>query len=118
MIYTHEIFEKVQREIVASRDHCFIQGITEGEDVKMVIVGSLFGKERLVHFNKSNMIARCSCKLYESNGIPCRHIIQVLRAEKQVELPVYYIMKRWEKRCKRYVITFIFMGTSCVMVLF
>jgi len=45
MIYTHEIFHKFQKEIVASRDHCFIQGITEGEEVKIVIVGSLSGKE-------------------------------------------------------------------------
>ena len=51
--------------------------------------------------NKTNMFGRCSCKLYESYGIPCCHIIQVLRAEKQNEIPSNYIMKRWETRCKR-----------------
>jgi hypothetical protein len=68
-----------------------------------VTVGSLSGKELLVHFNKSNMIGSCSCKLYESNGIPCQHIIQVLRSEKHVELPMY-----WEKRGKRYALNFFF----------
>ena len=54
--------------------------------------------------NKSNMFGRCSCKYYESYGIPCRHIIQVLRTEKQNEMSLVYIMKRWEKKCKRYVL--------------
>jgi hypothetical protein len=48
-------------------------------------------------------MARCSCKLFESHGVPCRHIIQVLRAEKLIELPDHYIMIRWQKRCKRFV---------------
>nr|XP_051187161.1 protein FAR1-RELATED SEQUENCE 5-like [Lolium perenne] len=47
------------------------------------------------------MIANCSCKLFESHGIPCRHIIQVMRMENQQELPTFYIMERWQKRCKR-----------------
>jgi hypothetical protein len=29
----------------------------------------------------------------------------VLRAEKQNEVPSSYIMKRWEKKCKRWVCT-------------
>ncbi|XP_072146607.1 protein FAR1-RELATED SEQUENCE 5-like [Setaria viridis] len=101
VIYTHEIFSKFQEQIVAARDHCIIQGITECEDIKIVTISSLSGKERVVQLNKSDMFGRCSCKLYESYGIPCRHIIQVLRAEKKNEIPSIYIMKRWEKRCKR-----------------
>jgi hypothetical protein len=59
IIYTHEIFNKFQRQIVLSRDVCFIQGIVEHGDIKQVTIGSQSGKERLVHFNKSNMIGRC-----------------------------------------------------------
>jgi hypothetical protein len=103
MTYTHEIFTKVQEQIIASRDHCFIQGITDGEEYKVFTISSLSGKERLVHFNKLSLIGRCSCKLFESHGILCCHIIQVLRAERQIELPDYYIMTRWQKRCKRFV---------------
>jgi hypothetical protein len=104
IIYTHEIFNKFQRQIVLSRDDCFIQEIVEHSNIKLVTIGNQSGKERLVHFNKSNMTGRCSCKLFESHGIPCRHIIQVLRAEKQLQLPGYYILKRWEKHCKRFVL--------------
>jgi hypothetical protein len=94
IIYTHEIFNKFQQQIVLSRDDCFIQEIVEHGNIKLVTIGSQSGKEILVHFNKSNMTGRCSCKLFESHDIPCRHIIQVPRAEKQLQLPVYYILKR------------------------
>jgi hypothetical protein len=101
VIYTHGVFFKFQEQIVAARDHCIIQGISECEDIKCFTVSSQSGKERFVQMNKSNMFGTCSCKLYESYGIPCCHIIQVLRAEKQNEIPSTYIMKRWEKKCKR-----------------
>jgi len=106
VIYTHEVFIKFQEQILAARDHCIIQGISESEDLKCFTLSSQTGKDRVVQMNKSNMFGRCSCKLYESYGIPCRHIIQVLRAEKQSEIPLLYIMTRWEKRCKRCVLYF------------
>ncbi|EEE63447.1 hypothetical protein OsJ_18260 [Oryza sativa Japonica Group] len=100
-IYTHEVFSKFQEQLIVARDHCIIQGISKSGDMKIVTISSLFEKERVVQMNKSNMFGTCSCKLYESYGIPCRHIIQVLRGEKQNEIPSIYIMKRWEKICKR-----------------
>ena len=106
VIYTHEVFSKFQEQIVVARDHCIVQGIEECEDIKCFTISNLSGKERVVQMNKTNMFGRCSCKLYESYGIPCRHIIQVLRAEKQNEVPSNYIMKRWETRCKRCVLYF------------
>ena len=99
VIYTNEVFSKFQEQIVAARDHCNIQGISECEDIKCFTISSLSGKDRVAQMNKTNMFDRCSYKLYESYGIPCRHIIQVLRAEKQNEIPSNYIMKRWETRC-------------------
>jgi hypothetical protein len=101
VMYTHEIFLKIQEQIIVARDHCIIQGISECEDIKIFTISSQSGRERVVRMNKSNLFGMCSCKLYESYGIPCRHIIQVLRAEKQIEIPSIYIMKRWEKKCKR-----------------
>jgi hypothetical protein len=49
----------------------------------------------------ANNFGRCSCKLFEKMGIPCRHIILTLRGEKLYELPTSYILKRWETRCER-----------------
>jgi hypothetical protein len=84
VIYTHEVFHKFQKQVVVARDHCIIQRISESEDMKIVTISSQSGKERVVQMNKSNMFGTYSCKLYESYGIPCRHVIQVLRGEKQI----------------------------------
>jgi hypothetical protein len=77
-IYTHEVFSKFQEQLVAARDHCIIKDILECEDIRCFTISSLTGKDRVVHMNKSNIFGMCTCKLYESYGIPCRHIIQVL----------------------------------------
>jgi hypothetical protein len=40
MIYTHEVFAQFQTQVLAARDHCFIQGITDSEEMKIVTVTS------------------------------------------------------------------------------
>ena len=114
-IYTHEVFRKFQKQIVTARDHYIVQGLSECEDIRCFTISSLTGKDRVVEMNKSNMFGTCSCKLYESCGIPCRHIIQVLRVEKQNEIPEVYIMKRWKTRCKRCVLYIFFLWLFCYL---
>lgn len=93
------MFLKFQKEVAAARDQCWVQNIALSEEMKIVTVGDGRKKDRDVHCN-TNTMAMCSYKLFESRGIPCRHIILVLRGEKQMELPMDYFMKRWDKRCK------------------
>ena len=101
-VFTHEVFGKFQEQVIAARDHCCIQGISQDEAIKIVSLRGRSHRIREVRCDTTTMIANCSCKLFEKIGVPCRHIIQVLRVENQNELPSYYIMKRWKKRCKRY----------------
>jgi len=51
---------------------------------------------RQVIYNPSNYIAHYSCKMFECEGIPCRHILCILKA-KLNKLPQYYILSRWTK---------------------
>jgi hypothetical protein len=101
ILYTHSIFKKFQKEVIAARDHCFVIGIEQQEGVKIVVINDGSMRDRVVHWWASNLFASCSCKLFEMMGIPCRHIILTLRGEKISELPSSYILKRWDKRCKR-----------------
>jgi hypothetical protein len=39
--------------------------------------------------------------LFETHGIPCRHIILALRSAKLNELPSYYLLKRFMQGCKK-----------------
>ncbi|KAG2595886.1 hypothetical protein PVAP13_5KG116587 [Panicum virgatum] len=70
VIYTHEVFSKFQEQLIVARDHCIIQGFSECEDTKIVTISSQSGTTHEVEMNKSNIFGRCSCKFYESYGIP------------------------------------------------
>jgi hypothetical protein len=101
ILYTHKVFRIFQEEVVAARDHCSILGTTQQEAIKYVIVSDGSLKDRVVQWCIETSFGCCSCKLFKKMGIPCRHIIMALRAEKIYELPSSYILKRWESRCKR-----------------
>jgi hypothetical protein len=38
--------------------------------------------------------------LFEKYGVPCRHLIHMLRTAKLQELPSHYVLKRFTKNCK------------------
>jgi len=42
-------------------------------------------------------VAHCSYKKFECEGIPCGHILCVLKGEGLREMPSYYILNRWIK---------------------
>ncbi|XP_037486097.1 protein FAR1-RELATED SEQUENCE 5-like [Triticum dicoccoides] len=101
VVFTHEVFERFQEEIVAARDHCVVEDMAQNEGVKTVAIGGDDSdKVREVRWDAVAMTANCSCKLFESVGIPCRHINLVLRSSKLNELPSSCVLKRWQKSAK------------------
>jgi zinc finger SWIM domain-containing protein 3 len=100
LYFTHEVFKAFQKEVRVARDHCLIESISQEGDVKTTIIsGDCSSKPREVQFNTSSMSAHCSCMLFETRGIPCRHIIVVLRGAKMNEFPSNFILDRWKKKC-------------------
>lgn len=52
--------------------------------------------------DKKSDIVSCSCKNFEWEGIPCRHMLHYLIFRKQyTKLPSKYILNRWTKGAKR-----------------
>uniref|UniRef100_A0A453S385 Protein FAR1-RELATED SEQUENCE n=1 Tax=Aegilops tauschii subsp. strangulata TaxID=200361 RepID=A0A453S385_AEGTS len=72
----------------------------EGE-VKTVTIRDGYKKLRVVTYNTTTMVGSCTCKLFETHGIPCRHLIHVLRTAQVKELPEHYVLKRFRKECKK-----------------
>jgi hypothetical protein len=102
LYFTHEVFKAFQKEVCVARDHCLIESISQEGDVKTTIIGGdCSSKPREVQFNTSSMSAHCSCMLFETRGIPCRHIIVVLRGAKMNELPSNFILDRWKRTVNR-----------------
>ncbi|XBI15953.1 hypothetical protein VPH35_058289 [Triticum aestivum] len=100
-VFTHEIFELFQAQVLAARDDCDVQNTEICEGIKIMFVSDQYKKIREVSYDTTSMTAKCSCKIFESTGIVCRHIIRVLRGAKINELPRLYVLKRWERNCKR-----------------
>ncbi|KAL6659356.1 hypothetical protein ACP70R_003396 [Stipagrostis hirtigluma subsp. patula] len=53
-----------------------------------------------VSFNPDQSTVQCSCCLFESCGILCRHALRVFIIEGVRALPKAYILKRWTKHAK------------------
>jgi hypothetical protein len=94
ILYTHNVFNIFQKEVIAARDHCSVLGTTQQDDVKLVVINDGLMRDRVLEWCTSNNFGCCLCKLFEKMGIPCRHIILTLRGEKIYELPTSYILKR------------------------
>ncbi|KAL2943943.1 Protein FAR1-RELATED SEQUENCE 5 [Bienertia sinuspersici] len=50
-----------------------------------------------VRYNPENNSADCTCKMYEREGIPCRHILWVIKEKGLKSLPAAYVKTRWTK---------------------
>lgn len=95
VVFTHKVFD-------ALREYCVVESMRhEGEEKITVISDGRSSKVREVVLNTTTMDAHCTCKLFKSHGIPCRHVILVLRGARIDELPSQFVMKRWTKMCKK-----------------
>ncbi|XLR34004.1 hypothetical protein S83_061904 [Arachis hypogaea] len=57
-------------------------------------------KDRRVEVDRGKNLFSCSCKLFESCGIPCSHILCAMKFENILEFPDSLIYKRWTKNAK------------------
>ncbi|KAK2415706.1 protein FAR1-RELATED SEQUENCE [Trifolium repens] len=103
-VYTHEIFYLFQKELWSACVECGVEGTKKkGENLlfsildNVVVNGTKVSKHREVVYSVSNNIAHCSCKMFDSEGIPCRHILCILKGRGFSEIPSHYIVNRWTK---------------------
>lgn len=99
-IYTIEIFELFQEEMVESLSVVMKELSNDG---KMLIYGlTEEGRDvgHVLNFESENCTAACNCKMFESMGILCRHSLRVLNMRNVTKIPSQYILKRWTKKAK------------------
>lgn len=60
------------------------------------------GRNRIyvVKLNSSDNTVTCSCKMFESMGLLCRHALRVLNVRNVTKIPPQYVLKRWKKDAK------------------
>lgn len=96
-VYTHTIFSIFQDEVICARDKCDTQTMVQVGDERIARIMDGGEKIREVRYNTCTRVAQCSCKLFESIGILCCHIILVLKGAGCNEIPEHYLLCRWTK---------------------
>ncbi|KAL2461345.1 Protein FAR1-RELATED SEQUENCE 5 [Abeliophyllum distichum] len=103
-IYTKKIFLLFQKEIDESHFYICTKKSTHVDSkvygVERREYGKTFDRQRqLTYYMETNYIS-CSCRSFEFNGYPCRHMISYLRKKQVLLLPEKYIVGRWTKNAK------------------
>jgi hypothetical protein len=100
-IYTLEMFKEVKKQIVKSSALI----VSEREEVEDKLLFKLTKTcdtkyEKEVFYDTANSSFYCQCRLFEARGIPCSHIIFVMKEEHVDHIPSGLILKRWTKNAK------------------
>lgn len=100
-LYTRNIFYKFQEE-VSQKDAYVVTRTSKDERVSLYKVqrGESGAKGRELSFDKSSNLLTCSCKMFECDGIPCRHMLAYFSRKQILKLPEHYILQRWMKSIK------------------
>jgi hypothetical protein len=107
-LYTIAKFKEVQEDIKEVM-YCSSSLITrEGamciyQVTEQVQINDAFTKKVCftVNYNESSCEVNCSCCLFESRGVLCRHVISILNIVGVTSLPEKYFLNRWRKDLKR-----------------
>ncbi|KAL6140113.1 hypothetical protein ACLB2K_058414 [Fragaria x ananassa] len=100
-IYTRACFHEYQSEFYISFFNYRFQLMREDDNQTVYMVkkrSDHIQKDRQISYDKHTDFASCTCKKFESEGIPCRHILgYLLKVQEVDQLPDQYILKRWTK---------------------
>ncbi|KAM3340118.1 protein FAR1-RELATED SEQUENCE 7 [Capsicum galapagoense] len=100
-LYTITMFKVFQKELLECYSYVAIKINVEGAISRYLVQKCGNGDERnTVAFNASNLNISCSCKMFEFEGVLCRHALKVFQIMNIRELPSRYILHRWTKDAK------------------
>lgn len=100
-LYTRMMFSIFQDEVFESLVLA-VKSIREDNRTTKYEIAR-FDEEHKLYFvdlNVDEQVACCSCKMFEFEGILCRHVLAVFKATNVFILPQKYILKRWTRSAK------------------
>ncbi|KAK8348642.1 hypothetical protein V6Z11_A06G093900 [Gossypium hirsutum] len=99
-VYTLAMFKRFEEELM----DCIGLNYVEFSNIENISLYHVTedGRERIycVEFDVPNSIVSCSCNMFESLGLLCRHALRVLLMNNIKEIPEKYILRRWTKKAK------------------
>ncbi|GFP88534.1 phytochrome-associated serine/threonine-protein phosphatase [Phtheirospermum japonicum] len=103
--YTKEMFKKCQIEVEGMYSCFNTKQLTNNGPVTTFVVKERINQEEVrsfeVLFETTRKEVRCICSLFNFKGYLCRHALSVLNYNGVEQIPLQYIMPRWNKDYKR-----------------
>ncbi|KAG8380098.1 hypothetical protein BUALT_Bualt07G0158300 [Buddleja alternifolia] len=94
-VYTHEIFKKIQVEVLGAAA-CHLKKENEDGSIVLYSVKDFENNQDfIVEWNEVKSDICCSCRSFEYKGYLCRHAIVVLQMSGVFSIPFKYILQRW-----------------------
>jgi hypothetical protein len=106
-VYTNAKFKEVQGEfvqVVSCNNSCLSSegAISTYQVIELGVVDkNVKSAKYCVYYNEEEVEVKCSCALFETRGILCRHVISVLLSNEVSKLPPKYFLSQWRKDIKR-----------------
>ncbi|XP_019180804.1 PREDICTED: protein FAR1-RELATED SEQUENCE 7 [Ipomoea nil] len=101
-LYTTTMFKVFQKELMECYSYVGIKINVEGAISRYLVqkCAPNADERNTVAFNASNLNISCSCRMFEFEGVLCRHALKVFQIMNVRELPSRYILHRWTKSAK------------------
>ncbi|KAJ8767559.1 hypothetical protein K2173_017628 [Erythroxylum novogranatense] len=100
-VYTLSMFKVFQNELLQSYNYLGIKTYEEGTIIRYSVRRCGNEIERhAVTFCASNLNASCSCRMFEFEGILCRHVLRIFNLLDVQEIPSRYLLHRWTRNAE------------------
>ncbi|KAH7859670.1 hypothetical protein Vadar_004048 [Vaccinium darrowii] len=101
-VYTQYIFKLFQDEILRESALVVANRVDKGEVCRLYYLEHYARRESnwTVEYNPVDNQIKCCCLMFESFGLPCCHMISVMKYEHLLAIPESLIMQRWTKRAR------------------
>ncbi|XP_073148152.1 protein FAR1-RELATED SEQUENCE 5-like [Henckelia pumila] len=100
-VYTKKKWIEFESEISETHGYCVQQVSKVDEKVIYDVMhyqSSSSSKPKVLTFDKEKNYISCSCKKFDFDGIPCRHMLAYFRFKQVFLLPDKYILNRWTQQ--------------------
>lgn len=104
-LYIRNNFYIFKNKLRFSCIDCVVAEIRDDDGIRIFTISDggkkCYKSRREMIYYTSNSEAKCSCKMFELEGIPYRHILVALRGYLKREIPNPLILNRWTKLATR-----------------
>ena len=102
LFYSHTVFYIFQNEFKLACFGCGVNSMDVRDDVEHTKVNDNYRcRVYNVKYFEASMDCLCSCKMFESMGMLCCHVLFILKGKNMKEIPKQYMLNRWSKNAMK-----------------